>query len=211
MYYGKYDNRNTRSRRRRRKGKSSLLLVTMIVLACMLVGTTLAYLVANTDPVTNSFVPAKITTEITEDFKDNVKKNVQVTNTGDVDAYIRAAVVVTWQKVNDGVVEVYPTAPVEGTDYTVEYPNDTGWVKHTDGFYYFTEPLKPDGSTGILLTDCKPVEGKAPEGYHLVVEILSSAIQSEPENAIHEAWGVTIVGGKVEAYVPNTTEGGNAA
>lgn len=203
MNHGKYENRNTRSRRRRRNGKSSLLLAALVVLACMLVGTTVAYLVANTGSVANSFVPAKLTTEITEEFENNVKNNVKVKNTGDVDAYIRAAVVVTWQNDNG---EVHPTAPVEGTDYTVNYPTDTGWVKHTDGFYYYTKALKPNDSTGVLLTNCKPMEGKTPDDYHLVVEILSSAIQSKPDNAIHEAWGVTIANEAVTAY----TEGGNA-
>lgn len=202
MYHGKYDNRNTRSRRRRRKGKSSLLLIALVVLMGVLVGSTVAYLVANTGSIANSFVPAKIETEITEDFKNNVKNDVKVQNTGDVDAYVRATVVVTWQN-NKG--EVYPTAPVEGTDYTVTYPDDTGWSKLGE-YYYYTKVLKPNQETGVLLTDCKTVEGKAPEEYHLSVEILSSAIQSEPEDAIHEAWGVTIANGTVTTY----TEGGNA-
>lgn len=194
MYQGSYQ--NNPQRRRRRNRKPTLLMLALAILLVAVVGTTIAYLFTNTGSITNTFTPANVTTEITEDFNNNVKNNVQVKNTGDVEAYIRAAVVVTWQ--NDAG-EVYPTAPVEGTDYTVSYPGN-GWVKHTDGYYYYTSPVAAGASTGILLTDCKPVDGKAPDDYHLVVEILASAIQSKPDNAVTDAWGIN-----------PTTLGGNAA
>lgn len=196
MYSGKYAKKNRKSRKHLRKSKPSLLLITLVVLLGVLVGSTVAYLVTNTGSIANSFVPAKITTDITEDFNGSVKNNVQVKNTGDVEAFIRAAVVVTWQ--NDAG-EVYPTAPVEGTDYTVSYPGN-GWVKHTDGYYYYTAVVKAGSSTGVLLTDCRPVEGKTPEDYHLVVEILAEAIQSEPDTAINNAWKVQIKDGNVGSF-----------
>lgn len=190
-----YSKRKTATRRHRRNSKPFFLLVALAVVLCAVVGTTVAYLFDNTEPITNTFTPVEVTTEITEDFKNNVKNDVKVTNTGDIDAYIRAAVVVTWQN-DDG--NVYPTAPVEGTDYTVSYPGN-GWVKHTDGYYYYTSAVAPNASTGVLLTDCKPVESKTPDGYHLVVEILASAIQAEPADAVKEAWSVTISNGSVTA------------
>lgn len=185
-----YSKRKTATRRYRRNSKPFFLLVALAVVLCAVVGTTVAYLFDKTDSITNTFTPANVTTEITEEFDNKVKNNVKVTNTGDVDAYIRAAVVVTWQD-DDG--NVYPTAPVEGTDYTVIWTMD-GW-KEKDGYYYYTKVVEQGKSTGILLTSCKPVEGKAPEGYHLVVEILASAIQAE--SAVTDAWGVnpTTLGG----------------
>lgn len=194
MYHGAFD-RQRRRTRRRRNGKSVALLAAVVMVLGTLVGTTVAYLFMGTDSIVNTFTPSEVTVTITENFENNVKNNVAVKNTGDVDAYIRAAVVVTWQN-SEG--QIYPTAPVEGTDYTVTYPQN-GWVKHTDGYYYYTSVVKPLDSTGVLLTDCKPVDGKTPDGYHLVVEILASAIQSEPETAVTDAWGI----------VP-TTLGGNA-
>lgn len=182
-----YSRQKTSSRRYRRSSKPFFLLVALAVVLCAMVGTTVAYLVTDTDPITNIFTPTKVTTEITENFDEKVKNNVKVKNTGDVDAYIRAAVVVTWQ--NDAG-EVYPTAPVEGTDYTVTWTMD-GWKKIGD-YYYYKEVVKPGDSTGVLLTDCKPVEGKAPDGYHLSVEILASAIQAKPDSVVLEAWKVTI-------------------
>lgn len=198
MYEGAYtQKRKPVRRRRRRTQKPTLLLVALVALLGAVVGSTVAYLVADSGPIINTFTPTKITTDIDEDFKGEVKNNVKVTNTGDVDAYIRAAVVVTWQ---DDSGNVYPATPAEGTDYTVTWTVD-GWVKHTDGYYYYTTAVAPGGSTGVLLTDCKPVEEKTPEDYHLVVEILASAIQSKPESAVTEAWGIN----------PTTLKGGNAA
>lgn len=185
MYQGSYQN-NPQRRRRRRSRKPTLLMLALAILLVAVVGTTIAYLFTNTGSIANTFTPASVTTEITEDFKNNVKNDVQVKNTGNVEAYIRAAVVVTWQ--NDAG-EVYPTAPVEDTDYTVTWTMG-GWKKHTDGYYYYTSSVAPDKSTGILLTDCKPVAGMTPEDYHLVVEILASAIQSKPDSAVMDAWKV---------------------
>lgn len=174
--------------RRLDKSRLVLLIASLSLLLMIAVGATLAILFDKTDSITNTFTPTEVGGKITEDFNSEVKKNVQVKNTGDIDAYIRAYVVVTWQ---DDSGNVYPTAPAEGTDYTVTWTKD-GWVKHTDGFYYYTSKVKPGDSTGILLTDCMPVEGKTPEGYHLSVEILSSAIQADPTNAVKEAWKVEV-------------------
>lgn len=180
-----------------------LLVASLSLLLMLAVGMTLAYLFDKTESITNTFTPTEVSQTIVEDFDKDVKKDVKVTNTGDIDAYIRVLVVITWQ--DDGG-NVYPTAPVEGTDYTVTWTMD-GWAKHTDGFYYYKSKVAPKASTGILLTDCEPVEGKAPEGYHLSVEILSSAIQAQPADAVHDAWGVDISNGTVTDYPP---EGGNS-
>lgn len=176
------------------------MLVSIIALLTIVAGTTIAYLYTNTPSITNTFTPTKVTTTIVEDDPSETKNNVKVTNTGDIDAYIRATVIVTWKDANGNV---YATAPVEGTDYTVTWmPNDdkgyaSKWVKGSDGYYYYTEVVKPGDSTGVLLTDCKPTTtSTAPEGYHLSVEILASAIQAEPSDAVTTAWG-TAIGGSV--------------
>lgn len=194
MYEGAYaQKRKPVRRRRRRTQRPTLLLTALVLIFGALVGSTVAFLFTNTGAVTNTFNPSSVTTEIVEEFNGEVKKNVTVKNTGDIPAYIRAAVVVTWQ--NDAG-QVYAETPTEGTDYTVTWTKDD-WVKYTDGYYYYTSAVAAGASTGVLLTDCKPVEGKAPNGYYLCVEILASGIQSEPETAVIDAWGVrpTTLGG----------------
>lgn len=190
MYEGAYaQKRKPVRRRRRRTQRPTLLLAALVLIFGALVGSTVAFLFTNTGAVTNTFTPSKVTVDVPEDFDNEVKNNVRVQNTGDIAAYVRAAVVVTWQ---DDKGNVHPTVPVEGTDYTVTYPANTGWFKHTDGFYYYTSALAPKAETGVLLTACKPVEGKAPAGYHLSVEILASGIQSQPTTAVEDAWPVTV-------------------
>lgn len=182
-------NKNGRKVKRLRWNRSFVVLASVLVLIIGLVGTTLAWLSTDTTPITNTFTTSTVTTTIEEGESGETKNNVKVTNTGNANAYIRAMVVVTWQKDDTNSSEVYATAPVEGTDYTLIWTKD-GWVKHTDGYYYYTSAVAPNASTGILLTSCKPVEGKTPEGYHLVVEILSDAIQAKPDSAVTDAWGV---------------------
>ena len=135
-----------------------------------------AYLAASTPTVTNVFEPGKVPPEIDEDLEGNVKKNVTVKNMGNVDAYIRAKIVVTWQ---DDQGNVYPVMPV-GTDYTIAYGD--AWTKESDGFWYYNGKVgavAPNNETEVLITECKPVDGKAPAGYTLHVEILAQAIQAD--------------------------------
>lgn len=186
MYQGNYTNKR-KPRRRYRSKKPSALLIALVAILGALVGTTIAYLFTNTGSITNTFTPAHVTTDIPEDLSGNVKSNVKVKNTGDIEAYLRAAVVVTWQ---DEGGNVYPTAPVEKTDYEITWVMD-GWVKSGD-YYYYTAPVAAGQETKILFTSCSPVEGRAPEGYHLVVEVLASAIQSKPADAVTAAWPVTV-------------------
>lgn len=184
----------SRYRKQRRKQERRVSALALVCIICCLVsGLTLAYLVTSTEALTNVFGVPNFDTGISEDFSDGkVKKDVKIQNTGDVDAYVRVMVVVTW--VNDAG-EVYPQIPVEGTDYTITWTTDeTAWVKGKDGYWYYTTPIAPDAATAVLFTDCTPVDGKAPDGYYLSVEILSQSIQAVPANAVENAWGVTVSG-----------------
>lgn len=159
--------------------KSLVLLVCVALLLTCAVGSTVAYLKDGTKTVTNTFDPAEVDIEIEETFDGNIKNDVKIKNVKKIDAYIRAAVIVTWQNTAG---EVYGVAPKEGTDYTISWTK-SGWVDGADGFYYHTNSVAPDEYTGILFTNCKPVAGKAPEGYTLHVEILAQGIQADGTGA----------------------------
>lgn len=185
----------------KRMKRTVVLLVSLLVLVGAAVGGTLAWMTAQTDPVVNKFEPANVSTEVKENFDGTTKSNVYIENTGNVDAYIRAAVVITWQ---DAKGNVYGTVPVKGTDYTITDPSNTSWVTGDDGFYYHKSPVKAGESTGVLIEKCEAVEGKAPDGYTLHVEILGSGIQSLPCTAFNKAWG-TSSGLKAESDGANLT------
>ncbi|MDD6315683.1 MAG: hypothetical protein PUB63_01515 [Clostridia bacterium] len=166
--------------------RQSLVLVASILLILAIsVGGTLAYLATQTGPVANTFTPTSVGTEIEEKNEGNVKKNVTVTNTGSTDAYVRAAIVVTW--INDAG-EVYPQAPVLGTNYTMDLNKaDDAW-KEYGGYYYWYAPVPGGEKTGVLIDSAEPI-GDAPEGYYLSIEILAQAIQATPKAAVIDAWG----------------------
>lgn len=196
MYQGNHDSRDKRNSsresgtpRRFKWRKEFVLLVSVFAMIAGVVGGTVAYLVADTDPLTNNFDLAEVSCRVEEKFKNQIKENVQIQNTGDIPAYIRAKVVVTW-KDEDG--NVYGQAPIEETDYTIQF-NEGVWKREGD-YWYYDEPVAPvtenNCYTPVLINRCSS-SGTEPEGYHLSVEILAEAIQSEPTKAIQEAWGYT--------------------
>jgi len=180
MYKGKHLKQGSPRR------KPAVLLVSLLLILCVALGGTLALLVAQSGEVKNIFTPSKVTIRVDEDIESGVKKEVKIENTGDIEAYIRATVLVTWQ---DEKGNVYGAAqPVEGTDYEISWTKD-GWKKSSaDGFYYYTLPVAAGGFTGELFTNCEPIDGRTPTGYSLAVEILGTAIQSDPASVVAEEW-----------------------
>ena len=186
MNNGKYA-RQPRRRRRANRKKASFLLTSLILLLTLFIGGTTAFLIAKEDPVTNTFKPSKVATDVHETFDYKVKKNVKIYNSGDTTAYIRAAIVVTWQ---DAAGNVYPATPRSGLDYTMDM-GSSDWSLHTDGFYYYKYPVEPGQKTNNLIDSCMYL-ANAPAGYGLNVEILGSAIQSVPISVVHDNWSVTV-------------------
>ena len=164
--------------------RSFVLLTALTVLMLGVVGATISYLVTSTEPVTNTFEYAEVTCEVNETFENDVKSYVTIKNTGKIDAYIRAAVIVTW-KDKDG--NVYGQ-PVSTNAYTIQY-NETGWT-HEGDYWYCNKAIAADASTDPLIVRCaKTDKANPPAGYDLSVEILADAIQSQPANAVQQAWG----------------------
>lgn len=194
MYQGKHVKRTKYSKRRANRRKATVLLTSLALLIVLLVGTTTAFLIASDGPITNSFNSSKVTCQVNEkSFNGTTKTNVTISNTGDTEAYIRAAIVVTWKDAENG--NVYGSVPVKITDYNITL-NLTDWIDGKDGFYYYKYPVAPNdqasSETSALITDCTYV-GNAPAGYGLNVEILGSAIQSVPVSVVNEKWSAVHV------------------
>lgn len=169
------------------RSKRILLLAALVMILTAAIGGTIAYIVTSTTAVENTFTPAKVETEIKETFDGTVKTNVSVKNTGEVAAYIRAAIVVSW-KTTAG--ETYAIAP-GADDYTITL-NETDWVKIGD-YWYCKAPVAVGANTAVLIDECKLKEGVTPpNGYYLSVDVITSAIQAEPTDAVTGAWGVTL-------------------
>lgn len=180
-----------------RRNKKLILLISIvaILILALTAGTTLAWLKASSGPVVNTFEPARVTSQVEEKTDKGIKSEVRIKNTSNIDAYVRATVVINWVD-NDG--NVAAQKPVAGTDYTISYASDTGWWTVDDGYYYYSSAVAPEDMTGTLISKCEAVAGKAPEGYSLSVEIIADAIQSVPDKAVSDAWNVTVADGKIK-------------
>lgn len=185
-------NKPVRRKTHLRWNRSFVLVVSVLVLLLGIVGTSVAYLSMKTGEVKNQFTYGQVSCAVEEDFRDGVKKDVRIKNTGNIPAFIRVRLVFTWK---DADGSVYGTAPQAG-DYALEI-NEAGWKTDANGYYYCTQPVAAGESTPILIKSCKPNDGRNPEGYALSVEILADAIQSEPVNAVSEAWGATVKNGGI--------------
>lgn len=174
-----------------RLNRTAVLIMAVLLLLGAAVGSTVAFLIDKTDPVTNTFTYAKVSCEVTEKFAQNKKEDVKVKNTGTIDAYIRATYVVNWVDEQGNIAAAVPES------YSLTENPDSKWTKGSDGYFYYTSPVAPGASTEGSLLTCTVTYPESPE-YTLSVEILAEAIQSTPDKAVQEAWGVTVnAGGKL--------------
>lgn len=175
-----------------RAHSKALVSVLALVLAIIAgIGTTTAYLTVKSNDAVNTFQYAAVTCAVSENFDGSTKSDVKIQNTGNIPAFIRCTVLVTWKDANGNV---YSKTPIQGTDYSLSL--GSGWLQGSDGYYYWSDPVWPQEFTGVLIGACTKI-ANAPAGFTLSVEILADAIQSEPANAVSEAWGVTVSEGQV--------------
>lgn len=177
-------------------------LVSLLLILTVGAGATLAYLHTTAGPVTNTFEPGKVPPTIVEEFDQNVKKSVEIKNLGNVDAFVRVALVVTWQDAAGNVANV---APVKGTDYDFAL-NTEAWDAGSDGFYYHKTSVAPNGLTANMFTGegaSVKTPNNAPEGYTLHIEVVASTIQADYNGTgAHPAathWGVAVNGDTISA------------
>lgn len=166
-----------------RLNRTAVLIMAVLLLLGAAVGSTVAFLIDKSEPVENAFKYAKVSCEVTENFTNNEKDNVQVKNTGTTDAYIRATYVVNWVDAQGNIAASDPA----GYSYNVTENPDSKWIEK-DGYFYYTSPVAPGASTQGSLLTCTVTYPDNPE-YTLSVEILAEAIQSVPEDAVKAAWG----------------------
>ena len=169
------------------------LVICLILLLMISVGGTIAFVVTHTSEIRNTFTESVVKCEVDETFENNVKSNVSIKNTGDTTAYIRAFVNVTWMNESGQVASVSP----KSTDYMIEY-STSGWLKGSDGYYYYSLPVQPNDKTAVLINSCRLLEtASAPDGYYLSVEIVCSAIQSTPVSVVSNIWHVQLSGDEI--------------
>lgn len=166
---------------KRMKKKSLLLAAGIVLMLTIAIGGTIAYLVANTESITNTFEPGRVPISVDESFTGGVKSDVKITNDGNVPAYIRAKIIVTWKDAQGNVSAV---KPVLGTDYSMNI-NTADWTE-AGGFYYYKESVEATGKTTNLIESCTR-SVTPPDDYDLSVEIIAESIQADGMDGVSNA------------------------
>ena len=144
MYQGRHSasgspraDRPAASRRAGGRKKPLTLFVALVLLLTLAVGGSLAWLVSN-DDVTNTMVPGNVPITIDEKVNGTTKTSVTVTNNGNIQAFIRVAIIANAVDENgDVTVDTAPT-------YTVDRSK---WTPIGD-YYYYNGIVEPQGTTG---------------------------------------------------------------
>ena len=183
MYQGRHSasgspraDRPVASRRAGGSKKPLTLFVALVLLLTLAVGGSLAWLVSD-DHVTNTMEPGNVPITINETVSNNTKSSVTVTNNGNIQAFIRVAIIAN--------------AVDEKGNVTVgEKPNfavSTAWTE-IGGYYYYNGIVEPKGGkTADLFT--------GPVTFNGEINILAESIQvlggvTSDGSASVDAWGV---------------------
>lgn len=187
MYQGKHStsgspraDRPAASRRAGGSKKPLTLFVALVLLLTLAVGGSLAWLVSN-DDVTNSMVPGQVPIQINETVSSNVKSDVTVTNNGNIQAFIRVAIIANAVDEDGNVTTgTAPTCPVDTTNWTP-----------LGGYYYYNGIVEPKGTKGDTTAPLftRPVYFAGGE-----INILAESIQAlggtdGDGRASYNAWG----------------------
>lgn len=194
MYQGKHStsgsprvDRPAASRRAGGRKKPLTLFVALVLLLTLAVGGSLAWLVSK-DDVTNTMVPGQVPIQINETVSNNVKSDVTVTNNGNIQAFIRVAIIANAVD-EQGNVTTVGNKP----SFTVS----SAW-KEINGYYYYNGIVEPNGTTAPLFTtDVSFANGE--------INILAESIQvlggvTSDGSASVDAWGVVYNSGSWAPY-----------
>ena len=187
--------------RRAQKIKKNLGLIGVSALAVLaMIGGIFAFAYSAVGGLDNDFDRTYVTSQV------NVSGDiVNVTNTSDADAYIRAAILVTWKN-SDG--KSGWSLPQEDVDYKLTVDANTNWnsdcawyMDSSTEFYYYKSTVAPQEITRDLISKIERL-GTPPSGYELSVEVVTQAIapkdtateEGDIAQAMAEAWSITIYG-----------------
>lgn len=163
-------------------GKIKMILL-ILVLTMVGTGVTYAFMFRQSNTITNIFNPSEVSCEINETFDkaSGVKSSVTVTNTGNIDSYIRVTVVSNW---------INEKGQITGKESeNVAFTLGADWISKGNNIYVYKYLVKPREATTELLDS--HIVLKAEEKLTQSVEIVAEAIQSNPQEAVIDAWGVS--------------------
>lgn len=178
--------------------------MTALLVLCVItaVGGTVAFMFKKAQK-RNTFQVAQVNCEVHEKMDEteqkdpgnstgNIKSDICVKNTGNIDEFIRIRLV-SYYVDNNGNI-----AGRASSNYP-ELKLKDGWIAGKEHTYYYKEPVKANASTNIL---CDPITlgtKTLADGTEVkqVIEVFAEAIQADPNTAVKEAWDVTVTDGRI--------------
>ena len=191
-----------------------LILIVGLTVVIASISVSVAYMLTRSDILTNIFVPAEVSCKVVESGTETSKTSVKVENTGDTDVYVRVRVVTYWEDSKGNPVARTSPENKFGTGQNDWKYDATKWIyDEKNQTFYYKASVKEGQTTAELLTSAIPLEviEEAGEGnvkftYHQVVEFIAEVIQSSPDDAVKEAWGVTLDGNdQITGFSKTTT------
>lgn len=191
MYKGKYEDKHREeaaapaNEKTLRTGRVTAIVMATVLLLALAIGGTVAWLSTNDTPITNTFLPSQVTCEVQEKFNGTVKSDVNVKNTGNIDAFIRVKLV-TYRTNDQG-------QHIGGTATLPPFTRGANWVEYK-GYYYYKLPVAAGGTPKTNLTDSMTLTSSYndTDGGKQAIDVMAEAIQSVPEAAVKAAWGLSI-------------------
>lgn len=183
----KYSN-EIESSRQKYTGRIKMLVLSLLLIIAIAIGGTIAYLSTNTNAIENAFELSNVSCEVSENFNGTIKSDVNVTNTSNIEAYIRVKLV-TYRVNNEG-------NRIGGTATIPDFTPGAGWVLR-DGYYYYTKAVAAGEKPETNLINSIQLEGKYSDadGGRQVIEVMAEVIQaigtdSSGKTAVELSWGI---------------------
>lgn len=191
----------------KKKKQVSILAVAFLVAAAV-VGTTAAYLTANSNKQVNSVAVGYDSVEIVEDFNPPkkqeeetiYKKSVRVRNNGTVPCYARVYVDFSSSEIRN-----ISSFSLNGTDYysaSRDSTDSSAYIKHLPdnwqfipesslaGYFYYTQPLSPNDISDELFAYVKTsYTDSNPQQYDIIV--YAESVQTIGKNGQDNGWRST--------------------
>lgn len=141
-------------------------LISILLVAVLMIGGTIAYLVQGSNEVSNTLQVADPGTSVVEEGESSAEhKTAKVQNTGNVPVYVRAIAV---------VVSAEGSPAVSAEDMTIKY-NKEYWSKlQADGYYYYLDILPVGETTAPLFTGVTNI--KAPENANFSIQVYQECV-----------------------------------
>ncbi len=169
--------------------------VILIITSCLLFAASLTYaFLTKVYSKTNTVVLGTVVPEIQETFVSGskLKQNVYIRNNGNIDVYVRVALVFSFEDTNGTILT---EEPVLDEDYTISFSSSTNWIQGSDGYYYYKNKVPASSVTDILVNSCQGIKNYSDKTFNL--EIVVGAIQADPSRAVTDAWGVNLVNNQI--------------